>query len=354
LTKLSQTFLTKHNLHFASYFSRRNLITYLQQIRQSGSVLRKLKFGVFLPFYAFPEKNPKEHFNQLRNTVLECEKLGYDSVWLDDHLTYRDWLILECWTTLSALAARTNKIRLGTMVTCNAHRNPALLAKMAATVDVLSGGRLEFGIGAGSQEVEHIAYGLGFPKLGDRTDQLSEALEIIKQLWTTEKANYIGKYYSVKDAVCIPKPPQKPHPPLTVGGCSPQLLLKATAHFADRFDWGYLPIEAYKRKLEVLEKNCRAVDRGFEEIEKSCWPGAQVIIAKNQKALEEKISEQKPVGASIEDFKKTALVGTPDECIEQIGVFEKLGVTYFMLFFSDLPSLESLKLFAQTVVGKSA
>jgi alkanesulfonate monooxygenase SsuD/methylene tetrahydromethanopterin reductase-like flavin-dependent oxidoreductase (luciferase family) len=316
--------------------------------------LRKLKFGVFLPFYAFKAKKPKEHFNQLRNTVFECEKCGYDGVWLDDHLMYRDWSILECWTTLSALTASTSKIRLGTMVSCNSHRNPALLAKMAATVDVLSGGRLEFGIGAGSQQVEHIAYGLGFPKLGERTEQLSEALEIIKQLWTTEKANYTGKHYSVKDAVCLPKPLQKPYPPITVGGCSPQLLLKATAHFADRFDWGYLPIEAYKLKLEVLEKDCRAGGRGFEKIEKSCWPGAQVIIAKNHKELEEKISKQKPVGASIEDYKKTALVGTPNECIEQIGVFEKLGVTYFMLFFSDLPSLESLKLFAQTVVSKSA
>lgn len=314
----------------------------------------KLKFGVFLPFYAFPAEKPKEHFSQLRNVVLECEKLGYDSVWLDDHLMYRDWPILECWTTLSALAASTSKIRLGTMVSCNLHRNPAVLAKMAASVDVLSGGRLEFGLGAGSQENEHTAYGLDFPKLSVRTQQLSEALEIIRQLWTKEKANYTGKYYSVKDAVCEPKPIQKPYPPITVGGCSPQLLLNATTPFADRFDWGYLPFEAYKRKLEVLEKDCRAVGRGFGEIEKSCWPGAEVLIAKNQKELEEKISKQKPAATSIEEFKKTALVGTPEECIEQFGVYTELGVTYFMLYFSDLPSSESLKLFAQTVVSKFA
>ena len=139
------------------------------------SGLGKLKFGVFLPFYAFKEDKPQEHFSQLRKTVLECEKLGYSSVWLDDHLMYKDWPILECWTTLSALAAQTNKIRLVTMVSCNLHRNPAVLAKIAASVDVLSGGRLEFGLGAGSEGIEHAAYGLDFPKLSARTERLSEA-----------------------------------------------------------------------------------------------------------------------------------------------------------------------------------
>ena len=124
--------------------------------------LGKLKFGVFLPFYTFQAKEPNEHFRLIRNTVLECERLGYHSVWLDDHLMYNSWSILECWTTLSALSSLTSKIRLGTMVSCNSHRNPALLAKMAATFDVLSGGRLEFGIGAGTQEAEHNAYGFGF------------------------------------------------------------------------------------------------------------------------------------------------------------------------------------------------
>lgn len=312
----------------------------------------KLKFGVFLPFYAFQAKKPKEHFTQLQKTVLECEKLGYDSVWLDDHLMYRNWPILECWTTLSALAASTSKIRLGTMVSCNLHRNPAVLAKMAATVDVLSGGRLEFGVGAGSQETEHTAYGLPFSELNVRTEQLNEALEIITQLWTKEKTNHTGKHYTTKDAVCEPKPLQKPHPPITVGGCSPQLLLKATAPFADRFDWGYLPLEAYKRKLTILENDCRVIGRGFGEIEKSCWPGAQVIIAENQRELEEKISHRKPTDMPMDEFKKSALVGTPRECLEQLEVYADLGVTYFMMFFSSLPRTDDLKLFSEAVISK--
>src|SRR5450756_2088123 len=148
--------------------------------RQNHSLARlehgldKLKFGVFLPFYAFQSKNnqPLKQFILIRDMVLECERLGYDSVWLDDHLMYNNWPILETWTTLPALSSLTSKIRLGTMVSCNQHRNPALLAKTAATLDVLSNGRLEFGIGAGVQEAEHIAYGYGFPKASVRIEGL--------------------------------------------------------------------------------------------------------------------------------------------------------------------------------------
>ena len=176
----------------------------------------KLKFGVFLPFYAFQTKD-KGSFSHIRDIVLECERLGYHSVWLDDHLMYDYWSILESWTTLSALLALTSRIRLGTMVSCSAHRNPALLAKMAATFDVLSNGRLEFGIGAGIQEAEHTAYGFDYPKPSVRINRLVESLEVIEQLWTQDKANFEGKYYSLKDAVCQPKPLQKPHPPERLG-----------------------------------------------------------------------------------------------------------------------------------------
>jgi F420-dependent oxidoreductase-like protein len=314
--------------------------------------LAKLKFGVFLPFYAFQAKEPKKYYDHIKNIVLECEKTGYDSVWLDDHLMYNNWSILESWTTLSALSSLTSKIRLGTMVSCIQHRNPALLAKTAATLDVISNGRLEFGIGAGVQEAEHVAYGFGFPKPSIRTERLGEALEVIIRLWTQEKASYDGKYYTLKDAVCEPKPLHKPHPPITIGG-SGEKLLKVTAQYADRFDWGYLPsIEIYKHKLEVLENHCRAVGRKFAEIERSCWPSGQVLIAESETSLAEKISKAKPANFSVQEFKKTAFAGTPEQCREHLQVYVDLGVTYFMLFFADLPSVESLRLFAETVAGK--
>jgi len=314
--------------------------------------LGKLKFAVFLPFYAFQAKEHGKNFSSIRNFVLECERLGYHSVWLDDHLMYDDWSILECWTTLSVLSALTSRVRLGTMVSCSTHRNPALLAKMAATLDVLSNGRLELGIGAGIQENEHTAYGFDFPKPSVRIERLGESLEVIKRLWTQNKANYQGKRYLLKDAVCEPKPLQKPYPPVTVGGCSKLLLRKATAPYADRFDFGFLPsIERYKCKLEVLEKDCTAIGRNFGEIEKSCWPGGQVLIAQNEREVNEKVS-QKALGLSLEDFKKTTLVGTPRECREQLQVYIDLGVTYFMLYFSDSPRFNGLRLFAEGVMNK--
>ena len=227
--------------------------------------MSKAKFGVFLPFYALrnqEEKRPTS-FDCIKEIVLECEKLGYDAVWLDDHLMFGMQPILEAWTTLSALSAVTSKIRLGTMVLSNAFRNPALLAKMAATFDVVSNGRLEFGIGAGVQEEEHIAYGMSFPKPNLRIDRMREAVEIIKSMWTQEKTTYKGKHYEVKEAFCEPKPLQKPHPPITIGGSGEKYTLKVTARHADRFDWAYMPLQTYKHKLIVLEKSLQSHRQRF-------------------------------------------------------------------------------------------
>ena len=313
----------------------------------------KLKFGIFLPFYAFQTKNPNEYYELLKTIVLECERLGYDSIWLDDHLMYNNWPILEPWTALSALSALTSRIRLGTMVTCNAHRDPALLGKTVATLDVISNGRLEFGVGAGCQEAEHLAYGFGFLKASIRIENLGEALEVITRLWTQEKANYKGKHYTLRDAVCEPKPLQKPHPPITVGGGGEKLTMKITAKYADRFDWGSLSsVDEYKRKLGLLQEQCKVVGRDFGEIERSCWPGGQVLIAQNQRELEEMISLRKPSSLPMDEFRKSNLSGTPNECKKQLQVYVDLGVTYFMLYFSDLPNTNGLKLFSETVVKK--
>jgi alkanesulfonate monooxygenase SsuD/methylene tetrahydromethanopterin reductase-like flavin-dependent oxidoreductase (luciferase family) len=315
--------------------------------------LGKLKFGVFLPFYAFQVKNPSEYFPILRNIVSECECCGYDSVWLDDHLMFGKWPIFEPWITLAALSSLTSKIRLGIMVSCNQHRNPALLARSTSTVDALSNGRLEFGIGAGSQEAEHTAYGFDFPKLSARIERLEEALKVITLLWTQEKATYKGKHHTLKDAICEPKPIQKPHPPIIIGGCEEKHMLKVTAEYADRFDWGFLPsVNTYERKLEMLEKHCQLAGRDFDEIERSCWPSGQILIAMDQKELTEKINRLKPSNMSIEDFKKTSLIGTPEECIERLQIYLDLGVTYFMLYFADLPNIDGLKLFAKTIAQK--
>jgi alkanesulfonate monooxygenase SsuD/methylene tetrahydromethanopterin reductase-like flavin-dependent oxidoreductase (luciferase family) len=316
--------------------------------------LAKPKFGVFLPFYAFPKDKPTQKFQQLKNLVLECERLGYDSVWLDDHLMFEEWPILEPWTALSALAALTSKIRLGTMVTCSAHHHPALLAKKAATFDIVSNGRLEFGIGAGCQKAEHVAYGFGFDSASLRINRLGEALEVLTLLWTQKKASYTGKYFTLKEAVCEPKPLQQPHPPVIVGG-SGEKTLKVTAKYADRYDFGYLPtVEDYKQKLNILQKQCNSIGRSFNEIERSCWPSGQILIAQNRRELNEKISQHKPEGTPLEEYRRGTLAGTPDECLEQLRIFRGLDVAYFMLYFADLPSLDGLRLFSEAVAKQLA
>jgi F420-dependent oxidoreductase-like protein len=258
--------------------------------------------------------------------------------------------ILECWTTLSALSTVTEKIRLGTMVTCSSFRNPALLAKMAATLDNISNGRLELGIGAGVQKNEHNAYGFSFPSTKARIERLGEAVAIIKKLWTEEKASYNGKHYHIKDATCEPKPVQKPHPPIIIGGGGEKLTLRVTAQHADRYDWGYLSsFGEYMRKLKVLEKHCEAVGRHFDAIEKSCWPAGQIFIGAD---TDELVSQWLPKGVSLEDFMQTSFVGTPENFIKLLRQYAVLGVTQFMLFFGDLPSLDGLRLFAEKVVPK--
>jgi F420-dependent oxidoreductase-like protein len=311
-------------------------------------------FGVFLPFYTFRDQVPSASlFSRLKSVVLECERLGYNSVWLDDHLMFANTPILECWTTLAALAASTSKIRLGTMVTSNAFRNPALTAKMAATVDVISGGRLEVGLGAGVQSGEHVAYGYSFPELTSRVEQLKESLEIIKLLWTQQKTAYQGEHYRVVDAFFEPKPLQKPHPPIIVGGVGEKHLLRVTAQYADRLDFSYLPtIEMYKHKLQVLEEHCWSVGRNFGEIEKSCWPEGQIILGETEVDLEEKIRRIKPKTVSRRDFERAHFLGTPEALADRLKPYLDLGVTYFMLFFADLPDLGSLRLFGDEVRRK--
>jgi len=312
----------------------------------------KIGFGVFFPCYTFRnEKNGSQIFNRLQESVKECEKHGYTSAWLDDHLMLQDMPILECWTALSALSKQTKTIRLGTMVTCNSFRNPSLLAKMATTLDNISDGRLELGIGAGVQENEHIAYGYPFLSPKARVERLNEAVEIIKKMWTEQNASYSGKHYQIHDAVCEPKPVQKPHPPIVIGGGGEQLTLKVTAKNANRLDWGYVPsLKEYSRKLRILENHCKFVGRSFDDIEKSCWPSGQIFIGEDKKELKEKTFRCVPEGVSWEDFIQTSFVGNPKECVKLLRQYVDVGVTYFMLYFGDFPDLDGLRLFAKEVI----
>ena len=168
---------------------------------------------------------------------------------------------LEGWTLLGALAARTERVRVGLMVTGNTYRHPAVLANIAATVDHISHGRLDFGIGAAWNEMEHNMYGIPFYTTGQRIRRLDESIQVCKLLWTETRANFDGKYYQLKDALCEPKPVQKPYPPIVIGGSGEQLTLRVVARHADIWNFFASTVEELNHKLEVLARHCEAVGR---------------------------------------------------------------------------------------------
>lgn len=315
------------------------------------------RFGSFIPQgwrreFAGWEKPGKE-FDAIKNVALECERLGYDSIWLYDHfITYPEATTDPCfesWTTLSALASITKKLGLGTLVTCNSYRYPSVLAKISATLDVISKGRLNFGIGAGWHSLEYDAYGIPFPKAPVRIAQLGEAVQIIKKMWMEEEPTFRGKYFSIEKAINSPKPVQKPHPPILIGGRGRKLTLRITAKFADRCNFGgYATLKEYKELLGVLKAHCAAVGRNPDAIEKTHIVD-YAIIGENKGEVKKKIKRFRSKGTSTREFIKRNLVGTPDQIVSQIRGFVDVGLTYFMLRFPDMIELKPLRMFAEQV-----
>ena len=201
----------------------------------------------------------------------ELDESNFDSAWTMDHFVSgrikeeADGPCLEGWTTLAALAQATSRIRIGCLVSGLTHRHPAVLAKMATTVDIISNGRLEFGIGAGWHEYEHQAYGIPFYTVKERQDRLEEAVQLIKALWTSTPANFRGKYYQLNDAPYSPPNVQKPHPPIMVGGGGEKRTLRTAARYADAINVIGSP-DMVRHKIEVLKAHCREVGRDPSEI----------------------------------------------------------------------------------------
>jgi F420-dependent oxidoreductase-like protein len=197
----------------------------------------------------------------------------FEHAWLFDHFapifSDLDGPCFEGWTLLAAYAAQTERIRVGLMVTGNTYRHPAVLAHTAATVDVISNGRLDFGIGAGWNEYEHTSMGIPLYAPGERIRRLHEACEIARRLWTQHLTDFDGRYYQLKDARCEPKPVQKPYPPFVIGGSGEQLTLRVVARYADVWNFAGGPVETFRQKVETLHRHCAAVGRDPAEIELS-------------------------------------------------------------------------------------
>jgi F420-dependent oxidoreductase-like protein len=316
-----------------------------------------IKFGIFVPqgwLGELADCVPGKESEAIKNVALQCETLGYDSIWIYDHFITSPPSTRPCfesWTTLSALATLTKKLGLGQLVMCNSYRNPAVLAKMGATLDAISNGRLNLGIGAGWYKFEYDAYGIPYPKNSIRIAQMREAVQIIKKMWTEDEPTFHGKYYTIEDAICSPKPVQKPHPPILVGGEGKKLTLKVVAELADRCNFGGpMTPQRYRELLAILDEHCRSVGRKIDQIEKTLIVD-YTLIAKNKPVLNEKIRKFKPNNVSKEEFINGNLVGTPEEIVGRIEEFVDVGVTYTMMRFADIMEDEPLQLFADKVIS---
>jgi len=272
------------------------------------------------------------------------EEIGFGSAWLMDHFTWGpDDAVFECWTTLSALSRETSKIHLGPFFLCTGYRNPALVAKMAATLDVISGGRLELGLGAGWKEDEYRAYGYDFDPPKVRIAKLDEAASIVKVMWTGRPVTFRGRYYNVSEAVCRPRPIQPNGPNLWIGGGGERFTLRVAAKHADACNFSGLStsLEDFRRKLSILERHCRSVGRRSGEIVKSVT--LEIILGKDDDEARRR-ERQAPNSRSSQ----TRFVGTPSHCISLLQEFMDSGVTYFMIHAEDL--LSSLDLFEKDVL----
>ena len=309
-----------------------------------------MRFGIQIePQFGFT-------YEDVRDIARDAEAGGFDALWVSDHLFLNDTSVatscLEAWTLLAALTQVTSRLRLGTLVSCQSYRNPALLAKIAAGIDHMSGGRLEFGVGAGWKELEYRAYGYDFPAPGVRVGQLVDTIEICLRMWSEDKATYHGKHYRIDDAQCAPKPVQRPHPPLWVAGSQPRMM-RVVARYADAVNVGGFPTaERYAEAMTELDGACRRAKRDPSSIRRSHF--GPVLVAETEARVDE-IVRDLAARANITPDEWRARrrghpVGTPDRVADALRAYAKLGVTYVIPVFPYGYDRECLRVFAEQVI----
>jgi F420-dependent oxidoreductase-like protein len=308
-----------------------------------------LKFGLQHPNFTFDGEGP-QIVEKLRNLVERAESYGFDSFWVMDHFHQIPNVgelrepMLEGWTTQSVAAGFTNKIKLGTLVTGIVYRHPSVLAKVGATLDVLSKGRLFMGIGAAWNVDEATAYGIPFPPVKERMQRLEEAVQIIRKMWTEESATFTGKFYQIRNAYCNPKPIQKPYPPIMIGGSGERRTLKIAAKYGDACNI-FGSVETVKKKLGVLREHCRAVGRDYDAIVKSKL--GRIVIDKDRNKIDEAIE-----GMPEDRLREYAIYGTPEEVRRKVEAFRDAGVDYLIVNLEPDKELQALELFTNEVMKK--
>jgi probable F420-dependent oxidoreductase len=327
-----------------------------------------MKVGVALPHYdfSFPDRRPAT-VDDVVAFAKRVEDLGYDSVWISDHF-FLDlsryggppgrWGSLEAMTTLSSIAVETERVRLGTLVLCEAFRHPPVLAKMATTLDVVSEGRLELGMGAGWNEEEYLANGFRFPPVGERIARLRETVDILGGMMSNERFSYAGTYYQVEDAPNDPPPVQRPRPPIWVGGKGGPKILRIIAEAADGWNtvWRWSP-DAYKERLGHLDAACERASRDPSTVKRSV--GLYTVVGTDEADARrrwDRMAVAGPIDSSgmpREELVRDALVGPADHCIGRIKEFESLGVDHLVVTFGVVPfsiwDEDQVELFAREV-----
>jgi F420-dependent oxidoreductase-like protein len=283
----------------------------------------------------------------------EAERAGYDSIWVYDHLhtvpTPEIEATFECWSSMAALARDTSSVRLGQLVTCNGYRPPALLAKMASCIDVMSHGRLIVGIGAGWYQNEYEAHGYSYGDTPERLRMLAEAVQVLKAMWTQERAQFEGRYYHLRGAINEPKPVQKPHPPLWIGGGGERVTLKLVARYGDACNFGGDP-ETVRHKLDVLRGHCQTVGTDYERIVKSSEVHA---------ILGDETEVARVVGDTARRTRQDAdavrsqfapLAGPAEKIAETIQGLVDAGIEYLVVYLPNAAEGGALQRFAEEVV----
>jgi F420-dependent oxidoreductase-like protein len=322
-----------------------------------------MKFGATVPHGGLGEltgiKDPVEAYETMTNIVRTYEEVGFDTIWTSDFLWSSNWpgttggsaqplkeFLFECWTTTAALARDTSRVRIGQMATNNAFRHPALLAKMASTIDVMSHGRFILGIGSGSPF--HAAqfrayYGNDYPTNSVRLSQLNEAIQIILAMWTQEEATFEGKYYQVHGAINQPKGVQRPHIPLLIAGSGEQVTLKQVAQYGDACNLSGDPA-TIRHKLAVLKQHCEAVGRDHHSIH--CTVGLLCILEDTDEQAQAKVPE------GLRAFVNSAgLVGSPATVRKRIAEYEEAGAQELTFRFLEPLNLGPIRRFAQEFIA---
>lgn len=298
--------------------------------------MSKIQFGLVTPSGPY-KRLSREEFTAAVDKSLELVAGHFDSVWLTDHLQFEDGPLFEGWTALTYRAAQYPQFKFGHAVLSQSFRNPALLAKMAATLQYLTNGRFILGLGAGWKEDEYTAYGYEFPSAGRRIGELEESIQIINALWREKQATVEGKYYRVVNAYCEPKP--EPLPPVVIGGSKPRIL-RLIARYADWWNVSSMSIDNYRLIVQESERACEEVGRDPKTLRRTrfggclCAPTEEAVKALNTDHL----------------TSDRAFVGTPAQVTEQIRSFVELGVDYFMLSCGGFPHLTTLEMLINEVL----